>query len=179
MKKSKRPIVWGIVALLVVAMLVAIQFTDEVSWDEAVAHVVILSAIGGIYEMARALSKRNTTYRAAFIIGLMGALLLGWMNGAVGIIGSEDNPANTLYGAVFIVGLLGSLISRFRPRGMALTLFTAAVLQMLVPVIALIVWRPDFSPGVLEVFGLNAFYAIVFVASGVLFRRAALKEKKR
>jgi peptidoglycan/LPS O-acetylase OafA/YrhL len=176
MKNPKRPIVWGIVALLIVTMLVAVQFTDEVSWSEAVAYSILLLIPGGIYELALFLKKRSRVYRAAFIIGLMAALLLGWMNGAVGIIGSEDNPANLLYGAVFAVGLLGSFISRFKPRGMARTLFIAAVAPLLVPVAALIVWRPDFSPGVLGVFALNGFFALLFVGSGLLFRRAAGKD---
>lgn len=174
-KVSKRLIVWVVIAILVLMLPVAMQFTDEVSWGEAAAYAVLLVAIGGIYEMARALAKRDVTYRTAFIIGLVGALLLGWMNGAVGIIGSEDNPANLLYAAVAAVGLIGSLISRLRPRGMARTLFTVAIVVMLVPVTALLVWRPDFSPGVLGVFILNAFFATIFTGSGLLFLRAARK----
>ena len=36
----------------------------------------------------------------------MAAFLLIWINLAVGIIGSEDNPANLMYGAVLLLGLV-------------------------------------------------------------------------
>ena len=81
-----------------------------------------------------------------------------------------------MYGAVFAVGFVGSLVSRFKPRGMARTLFVAAFAQMLVPVIALLIWPPpdtSWVPGVFGVFVLNAFFAMLFVVSALLFRRAS------
>ncbi len=111
----------------------------------------------------------------AFGVGLAGAFLLFWVNGAVGIIGNEGQPANLMYGAVFTVGFIGSLMARFKPRGMAPTLFAAALAQMLVPVIALFIWPPpatSWAPGVFGVFVLNAFFAMLFVVSALLFRRA-------
>ena len=45
--------------------------------------------------------------------------------------------------------------------------------QVLVPVIALIFWKTNFAPGVLPVFGLNAFFAMLFVVSALLFRGAS------
>jgi len=102
-------------------------------------------------------------------------LLLIWMNLAVGIIGSEDNPANMLYVGVLAVGIIGAGIARLRPRGMARTLFATAFAQMLVPVIALIIWRPSLeeTPGIVGVFILNAFFAALFVVSAMLFHRAS------
>ena len=49
----------------------------------------------------------NKTYRRAFFVGFLGVFLLFWVNGAVGIIGSEDNPANLLYGGVVLTGFVG------------------------------------------------------------------------
>ena len=43
----------------------------------------------------------------------------------------------------------------------------------LVPVIALIVGAPAFANGVVAVFGLHAFFAMLFVGSALLFRRAS------
>jgi len=123
------------------------------------------------------LKTRDSTYRFAFGIGLSGALLLGWVNGAVGIIGSEDNHANLLYGAVFVVGLIGSLLSRFKSRGMMRTLLVAAFVQMLVPAVALII-SPEVSwgnAGVSGVFVFNSVFALLFVGSALLFRRASEK----
>lgn len=176
MQKTGRFVVWTIIAVLILLIPLAMQFqpfADEVQWNEAIAYGVILLIAGGFYELWQWLKTRTKMYRFAFGVGLVTALLLIWVNGAVGIIGGEDNPANLMYGAVLALGLVGSLISRFKPKGMSYTLFVAAFTQMLVPVIALIVWSLDFSPGVIGVFGLNAFFAALFIVSGLLFRRAA------
>lgn len=176
---TKRRVVWTIVAALVVLILVAMQFTDEVQWDEAVAYGVILLALGGAYELWLWLKTRAGVYRAAFGVGLLGAFLLFWVNGAVGIIGSEDNPANLLYGAVFAVGLVGSLVSRFKPRGMSHTLLIAAVVQLLIPVFALFIWPAQTSwgeAGVLGVFIFNTIFAVLFAVSALLFRRAGSRQ---
>jgi hypothetical protein len=132
----------------------------------------VLFSVGLTYELI-ARKSNALVYRVAFGLGLLGALLLFWVNGAVGIIGNEDNPANLLYGAVFAVGLIGSLMARFKPRGMARTLFTAAFVQMLIPAIALIFWNSSFAPDVVRVFVLNAGFALLFVISGLLFRRSS------
>ncbi|HEU0085936.1 MAG TPA: hypothetical protein VFQ59_03195 [Candidatus Paceibacterota bacterium] len=116
----------------------------------------------------------QSTYRFAFGIGLFGLILLGWASGAVGIIGSENNSVNLMYWMVPIVGLIGSLISRFRSRGMARTLFVMALVQFLIPVVALI-RSPEVSwgnAGVIGVFIFNSVFALIFVGSALLFRKA-------
>jgi hypothetical protein len=51
------------------------------------------------------------------------------MNLAVGVIGTEDDPANLMYVGVLAVGIIGAIIARFRPHGMARTLFATALAQ--------------------------------------------------
>ena len=157
--------------------LLAMQFTDEVVWDltDFIVMGGLLFGVGFAYEFATRRSE-TTVYRAAVGVGLAGAFLLFWVNGAVGIIGNEGQSANLMYGAVFAVGFIGSLMSHFKPRGMARTLFAAAFTQMLVPVISLFIWPPpvtSWAPGVFGVFVLNAFFAMLFVTSALLFRNAA------
>ena len=153
----------------------SMQFTDEIQWNEALAYIVILLAVGGVYELWQWLKTRDRTYRIAFGVGLAGVLFLGWVSGAVGIIGSENQPVNLLYWAVPVIGLIGSLVSRFKPRGMALTLFAVALVQFLVPVVALTI-SPEVSwgnVGVIGVFVTNSLFAVMFVVSALLFRRAS------
>ena len=171
---TKRLMVWALVVALILLIPLAMQFTNEVQWGEAVAYGVILLAAGGSYELWQWLKTRTRAYRIAFGVGLLGALLLGWVSGAVGIIGSENNPANLMYWAVPAVLLIGSLSSRLKPRGMVRTLFAAALVQMLVPVVALFI-SPEVSwgnAGVIGVFAVNSIFALLFVASALLFRRA-------
>ena len=90
-----------------------------------------------MYELA-ARKTGNIAYRAAVGVALAAALLLVWINLAVGIIGNEDNPANLMYIGVLAVGTIGAIIARFQPHGMARALFATALAQGLVVVIALI-----------------------------------------
>lgn len=161
--------------------LAAMQLTDEVNWtlSDFVVMGAALFGVGLVYELI-AKKPAQTLYRAAFTAGLLGAFLLFWVNGAVGIIGSEDNPANLLYGAVFLTGLIGSLISGWKARGMALTLYVAAAVQFLVPVFALFIWPAQTSwgeAGVIGVMVVNAIFVALFLVSGLLFGRAAHEGK--
>ncbi|MDI1318599.1 MAG: hypothetical protein PSW75_00190 [bacterium] len=47
-----------------------------------------------------------------------------------------------------------------------------AAALFLIPVVAIIRWSADFSPGVANVFLLNSGFVAMFVASGLLFRHA-------
>jgi len=168
-------------AFILLLPLLAMQFTDEVVWNltDFVVAGALLVGTGFMYELV-ARKGRNIAYRAAVGIALAAALLLVWMNLAVGIIGNEDNPANLMYIGVLAVGLIGAVIARLGPRGMARALFATALAQAFVAVIALMIWKPSVtsdssgwgSAGVLGVFGLNAFFAMLFVGSALLFRRA-------
>ncbi len=170
---SKRLGMWaGIVAILMLIPLVAMQFTSEMRWtlSDFVFMAVILFGAAAVYELvAKRLS--NGWYRAAVGVAVVTSVALVWINGAVGIIG--DGPINLLYAGVLAVGLVGALIARFRPDGMAHTLYAMAVAQMLVPTVAFVVRRPEFSPGVIQVFALNGVFALLFVGSALLFRKSA------
>ena len=116
----------------------------------------------------------NTAYRAAVGVAVAAAFILIWMNLAVGIIGSEDNPANLMYVGVLAVGIVAAVIARFRPRGMAHALVAMAVAQALVAVIALAAGlgsEGENWPQVIVV--LNGFFAALWLISAWLFRRAA------
>ncbi len=175
---QRKRILWmlaGIGGLLSIP-LIAMQFTEEVNWQlgDFLIMGAVLLGLGLLYEFIAQRSE-NTVYKAAFAIGLLGAFLLFWVNAAVGIIGNEGQDANLLYGAVFVVGLIGAIISRFKARGMSITLFIAAAVQMLVPVAAYFIWSPpetSWSPSVLGIFIMSGFFASLFLLSGFLFRQA-------
>ncbi|MCH2279677.1 MAG: hypothetical protein MK358_12525, partial [Vicinamibacterales bacterium] len=95
------------------------------------------------------------------------------VNGAVGIIGSEDNDANLMYGGVLVVGAIGAIIARFKPEGMARVLFAMALAQTLVAVIALVGRLGSPYSGPLEIVSVNGFFVALFAGSAVLFWKAA------
>jgi len=174
---KKRLLIWSIaIAILLLIPFVAMQFTQKVQWSfgDFVILGAILIAIGLAYELIVRKSEK-TKYRIAFGTGLAGAFLLFLVNGAVGIIGNEDQPANLLYGLVLLVGIIGSFMSQFKAKGMARTLFVMATVQFLVPVVALTIWPANASwgaAGVLGVFVFNAIFVLVFIVSALLFRQA-------
>lgn len=180
---TRRLIVWAaVVAALLLIPLVAMQFTEEVNWDlfDFAVMGAMLFGAGLAYELV-ARKGGATAYRVAVGLALVGVFLLVWINGAVGIIGNEGNPANLMYFGVLVVGLIGAVIVRLQPRGMAKALLAMALAQLLVPVIALMIWQPQVTSwgaaGVAGVFVLNAFFAMLFAVSALLFRHAAHKHK--
>ncbi|MGI9427672.1 MAG: hypothetical protein ACR2NM_03360 [Bythopirellula sp.] len=161
-------------ASILLLPLLAMQFTDEVVWDLAdfVVAGILLFGTGMAYELV---AKRGgtTAYRAAVGLALVAALLLVWMNLAVGLIGNEEHPANLMYAGVLAIGLIGTWFARFRPREMARTMLVTAFAQALVPLIAMMIWRPPISFGAVGVLLLNAFFVVLWVASAMLFRHAS------
>ena len=156
-----------VTAFILLIPLLAMQFTDEVIWDLAdfaVAGVLLIGA--GLMVQLVATRGGNTLYRAAVGIAMVAALLLIWMNLAVGLIGSEDNPPNLIYAVVLTVGFIGAVIGRLQPDGMARALVATALAQALATVIALVL---DTRAGVLFI---NAFFLMLFAGSALLFRRA-------
>jgi hypothetical protein len=160
-------------AFLLLLPLVAMQISGEVVWspfDFAVAGA-LLTGTGLTYELATSQAKK-TAYRVAVGAAIATAFILVWANLAVGLIGTENNPANLMYVGVLAVALIGAAIARLEPRGMAKALFATALAQVLVAVIALTVWNPPITTGAVPVLGVNAFFAVLWVGSALLFLRA-------
>ncbi len=164
-----------VTAFILLLPLLAMQFTDEVVWDLAdfaVAGVLLFGA-GLTYELI-ARKAGNIAYRVGVGVAVAAALLLVWLNLAVGIIGNEESPANLMYIGVLTVGIIGALIARFQPHGMARALFATAAAQVLVAVIALIadlgasgpIWPRDILVA-------TGFFAALWIGSSLLFRRAS------
>ncbi|MBO2011895.1 hypothetical protein [Hymenobacter negativus] len=161
-------------ALLLLIPLVAMQFTKEVTWtlDDFIVAGLLLFGAGLTYTLVARMGGSGT-YRVAAGIAVVAGLLLVWGNLAVGFIGSEDNPANLLYGGVLAVALIGAIAARFRPLGMSRAMFATALTQFLVPLIAMLIWRPEVDMGMFQLLALNTAFAGLWVGSGWLFRRAS------
>jgi hypothetical protein len=161
-------------AFILLLPLVAMQMTDEVVWGVAdfVVAGALLVGTGLLLELA--VKKAGTiAYRAAVGVALAAALLLVWINLAVGIIGEPDELANVMYVGVLAVGIAGTVIARLRPEGMARALLATALAQALVALIALIAGKASPVSSVSEIVGVNALFVGLFVGSAWLFRHAA------
>jgi len=154
--------------------LVGIMVSEEWKWTffDFVAAWVLLAGTTFAYKLMATRKAANFTYRAGAALAVAAGFLLTWVNLAVQIIGDE-NPAFVLYFAVILVGLIGVGLARFQPTGMANAAFATAAATFLVPVIAVIFWPADFSPGVWQVFALNFGFVALFAGAGLLFQRAS------
>lgn len=151
-------------------------YVDGWNWkpgDFVFAWVVLAGAIF-LYRLLATSKTASLLYRLGAGLAVVTGFVVFWVTAAVQIIGDE-NPANPLYVLALLIGLIGVGLARLRPAGMAKAAFATAAALFLIPVIAVIFWPADFSPGVPQVFALNSGFVLMFVASGLLFRRAAAR----
>ncbi|NNF57188.1 MAG: hypothetical protein HKN04_03015 [Rhodothermaceae bacterium] len=168
---------WAAAALVLLIPLIAMQFTDEVTWSVAdfVIAGILLLAVGIPLELV-VRKTGNAAYRWAVGLALATAFLLVWLNGAVGILGAENNDANMLYGGVLAIGVVGALVARFRPPGMARALAATALAQAALALGALVAGWGSPESGPFEVVALNGFFVALWTGSAVLFGAAARKQ---
>jgi hypothetical protein len=160
--------IWGTAAGLLLLPAIAMRFPDSgVDWDarDFIVMGVMFSIACGSYELATRLSD-SVAYRAAAGIAIVTGFLTVWVNLAVGMLGSEQNPANLLFGGVLAIGLIGALVARFRPRGLVRAMQVTAAAQGVMAMYALF-------GGYAEVTLHIGFFVIPWLLSAQLFKKAA------
>jgi hypothetical protein len=178
-KSLSLPLFWvGLVTVCILSIpLVAMQFSDEVKWGTAdfVIMGVLIFGTGFLYVLLTRTAS-NIIHRVAVALAVGSTLLLIWANLAVGLIGSGPNAANLMYIAIVALVIIGTFLSRFTAKGMERVMFAASVALISFPIIQLITKMNQY-PGssVNEIIGVNAFFAVLFAASGLLFRYITLK----
>lgn len=159
---------------LLLIPLAAMLFTDGVSWtlsDFIIAGFLLFST-GLAY---RIITWRSQTplFRIATGVALFTGFSLIWINLAVGIIGPENNPINLLYLSVILTGIIGGLVSRFRPAGLAVSMFSAAGVQGLIIIFALAAGSHESTySSVYEILAVNGLFISLFVLSAILFLKS-------
>src|SRR5688500_1679586 len=168
-RQGWRMAVWGGASALLLAAAVATQVNDEVSWDSAdfILAGLMLAAACGIWELAMS-KTRNWSYAAAAIVAAGTAFLLFLVNGAVGILGSEDNPVKLLYFGVLSLALGGAVIVRFQAEGMARAMAVTAGGQIVTGALGVLLF-PDVKGFLVG----TAMFVPLWLASAWLFHRAA------
>jgi hypothetical protein len=167
-----------ITALLLLILLLASHFVDGWNWPPGAFVFVgaLIFSIGFTYEVVTR-NRNAVAYRAAVGIAFAAGFLLTWGNF---VQMADVTPAAAMYFGV--PGIIGAAVARLRPNGMARALFVTALAQALVLAAAVIIltnrnpqvttWTPPEWRG----FGGNAFFAILFAGSALLFRKAGRGE---
>jgi hypothetical protein len=180
--KSNKNILYIAIGTILLLMIpfVAMQFSRDVNWSlfDFVFAGVTLFGTGTAFEL---LSRRYDGI--AYKLGIAGALGTGlfmvYSNGAVGIIGDEDNAANLMYFGVLAVGFLGSIISRLKPTGMSYTLFAQALTQVVITAIVLLTDIQETSgSSIAEVLAVNCMFLVLWLGSALMFKLAENNEAK-
>ena len=153
---------WGAAAALVALPAVAMRFTTEVNWtaSDFVFAAVMIGAVGLLLELAMRRSG-SLAFRAGAACAIGAGFLTVWANGAVGMIGSEDNPYNLVFLGVVAFALAGAAAVRARASGMAVVMALASAAQLGA---ALVGTQSDLRGGIF-----SAVFAAPWLLSAALF----------
>ena len=117
---------------------------------------------------------RILAYPLGVLAALFACFFVFWVSMAVGILGVEGDPADRMYLSAYLVGALGVACSRFKARGMAMTLAAMTLTIGVITGIAFL-FGMHLSPisSIWELFGVNAIFAAMFGTAAGLFWFAA------
>jgi len=158
---------WVGAGLLLLLPLIAMRFTSEVNWtvSDFVIAGLLLASLVGAFEVVVRLSG-SVFYRAGVCGAALGAFLMVWAQGAVGLVGSENDLFNLLFLVPLLVGACGALIVDFRADGLSRTLMAMGGLQAATIGIGFAITRDT------DTF-LLGFWVGLWLVCAALFRRAA------
>lgn len=172
----------ALVTLLILSIpLVAMQFTDEVNWG--VGDFIIMGALlfgmGVLFVLVMRLSS-NIVYKTAVGLAIGATFLMVYVNLAVGLIGGGPHAGNLMYAGVILVLIVGIYLSRFTAAGMERAMYLTAGTFAVLTAIAFLAKMYEY-PGssVMEIVGVNVFFATPFVVSGLLFRYVAMEQANK
>ena len=160
---------WRFAGWSLIPLILLVPLIGRWPWTtgDFIFAAILMSSVGLAFELVVRTSD-DIAYRLGAALAIIGAFLTIWVNGAVGMVGSEDNPYNLLFLGIPLVAVTGAVMSLFKPASLARTMFAAAALQVLLGGIGL---ASDPRGGVFSI----AFAAIWLMAGG-LFRKAAVEE---
>ena len=161
-----RAVGWTVAALVLLIPLVAMQVGNEINWSvgDFLFAGLMIGLVGAAFELTVRASP-NRSYRGGVAAALVACFLIVWATGAVGMIGNEDNPYNLLFFGVIGLALLGSVVGKFRPAGMAIAMFVAAIAHATIGAIGI---STDVRGGIVSI-----LMALLWLLSAALFRNAA------
>lgn len=166
---------WGAAVAIILAPLVAMQLdAPGVNWtlSDFIFAIVLIGGVGLLFELAVRASG-SWAYRGGAALALLASFLLIWINGAVGIIGNEDNPLNLIFIAIIGLAIAGAIVARGKAELMARAMQVPWVAQALVGILIFAFNDGAEPPGRVGLLVLIELLASLWLASALLFRIAA------
>jgi hypothetical protein len=130
---------------------------------------VVVAVAALVYKLIVTSPGAAPAHRLAAALAVLAGFLIFWMSIGPKIIG-EENPGNLLYLLAILLGLIGVGFSRFQPARLAKVAFGMAAALLIIPVAAVLLWPSNFDHGYPRVQLTSSVFAVMFVASGLLFR---------
>jgi hypothetical protein len=160
---------WRVVGWSLAALLLMLPLATNAPWSASdfLFAGLVIGGVGSAFELAVRMS-RSRSYRAAIASAVAAAFLIVWVNAAVGMIGSEDNPLNLMFAGVLAVALVGAVLARFRAEGMIRGMTAAAIAHFAASIVGLFF---DVRGGIA-----SASIAVLWLLSAALFARAAREQ---
>jgi hypothetical protein len=166
---------WGGAVALILAPLVAMQAFPEsgVNWtaSDFLFAILMIGGVGLLFELGIRAS-RSWAYRGGIALGLAAGFLAIWINLAVGIVGNEDNPINLVFMGVVALGIAGALVARGEARLMVRAMVVPAVVQAAIGATVFVFNASAEPPGRVGLLILIEGFALLWLGSALLFRRA-------
>ena len=143
MDGPERRIKWRLIGWVGAAVLLAIPWLANFPWT--LSDFIVMGVMFAITGVTIELAVRSST-DWAHRLGALVAILTVWVNLAVGMIGSDDNPYNLWFGGVLAIAISAALLSRSSAT-MAGMMVVTALAQAAVSVFGL---STDLRGGVLS-----------------------------
>jgi len=166
---------WRLIGWAIPVLLLSLPLILGAPWSlgDYIFAGTAFAIVGATFELV-VRSSRNKWHRAGSAMALLTSLLLLWVNGAVGIIGNEDNPANLMFVVVILMALAGSIAAKFESAGMARAMTVAAIAQAMIAVGALAYGLGSMEPpGLLGVVIIILGFGGMWLIAAGLFAQAA------
>lgn len=171
-----RILLWAVpTVLLATPAVMMARATEGWLWSPSdfVIAAVLLYGTSGLIDLAIC-KGGSLAYKLGVALAVLASFLLVWINGAVGVIGDENNPANLMFAGVILPAVAGSVFARFRARGMARAMLAAFVLNAAIAVaVPVLGWGADEPPGTVGLTMLVGGFAAMWGLSAALLAKAA------
>jgi hypothetical protein len=157
---------WRLIGWGGAAVLLSLPWFLDFPWtaSDFIVMGVMFAVTGGTIELA-VRSSTDWAHRLGSLVAILTGFLTVWVNLAVGMIGSEDNPYNLWFGGVLAIAIAGLLLARGSASALAGTMALAAAAQAGASIFGL---AADMRGGIFSL-----AFAGLWLLSAALFRMAS------
>lgn len=136
--------------------------------DFLVAGLMLALMAGAIYALFPL--KRSRAYRAGLFLAVVTSILLFWVSGAVGLVGSAELEVNLAYPALLLAGFIAACIFRFRSSWLSRIAATLALAIIFLAGAALLLgWGTDGNAWPWDIILGSGIFAFLFMTVSWLF----------